>query len=235
MTHVEEKWIPTDPVWPHQLQQMPVIAVIRVGEPDLDLGFTMATTALQAGIRFIEIAVAAPEACEIPLDLIEDLRSEYPDHQIGAGTVLTVEQAEQAIQAGAQFVVSPVLDRDILHRCQQQQIPAIPGALTPGEIWGASQAGATAIKVFPVESLGGIAYLHHLRKPLGSLPLIPTGGVTLANTQEFLEAGAMAVGIGADLFPGQWVAEGNWPGIQERIGRFVERLRARSTPEGQGN
>jgi len=229
MTHVEEKWIPSDPVWLNQLQQIPVIAVVRAQEPAL--ATQMATTAIQAGIQCVEIATPPSETYPIALDLLQDLRSRYPQPLIGAGTILTADQAQQVIRAGAQFVVSPFLDLNILHHCQSQEIPAIPGALTPGEIWQVRQAGATAIKVFPIESVGGAAYLRHLHKPLGSLPLIPTGGVTLANAQEFLKAGAVAVGIGGDLFPSKWVTAGDWSGILERLQRFVERLRSRSSEE----
>ncbi len=233
MTHVEEKWIPSDPVWLHPLQQVPVIAVVRAQEPAL--ATQMAATAIQAGIQYVEIATSPSETYPDTLDLIQDLRTHYPQPFIGAGTILTLDQAQQVIGAGAQFVVSPFLDLEILHHCQSHEIPAIPGALTPGEIWQVRQAGATAIKVFPIESLGGAAYLRHLHKPLGSLPLIPTGGVTLANAQEFLQAGAVAVGIGGDLFPQSLMAAGNWPGILERLRRFVERLRSRSSSEVKGS
>ncbi len=224
MTHVEEKWTPNPQVWRHRLRAVPVIAVIRSADPRT-IGH-LAQVAIQSGLQFIEIAPSVREAEEAVLDLIQDLRQHYPQHQIGAGTVLTVEQAARVIEAGAQFVVSPFLDLQIVQHCRHLEIPVIPGALTPSEIWHAWQAGATAIKIFPVESLGGADYLRHLSKPLGSLPLIPTGGVTLVNAQEFLQAGALGVGLGGDLFPPDQIHSGDWQAMQERIRQFVMTLRS---------
>lgn len=218
MTHAEQKWTPADPVWLDRLRVVPVIAVVRSADPALS--FQLVAVMVQAGIRFVEIALSSPE----DLNLISDLRELYPQLQIGAGTVLTPAQAAQAIQAGAQFVVSPFLDPQILQVSHHHRTPAIPGALTPYEIWQAQQAGATAIKVFPIESVGGARYLHHLSKPLGSLPLIPTGGVTLANSQALLQAGAVAVGIGGDLFPSEHVRRQDWQGMQERLSHFLADL-----------
>ena len=227
MTHVEEKWTPNSQIWLHQLRAIPVIAVIRSPDPQM-MGY-LAQVAIQSGLRFIEIAPSARLGEEAALDLIQHLRHHYPQQQIGAGTVLTVAQAARVIEAGAQFVVSPCLDMEIVQHCRHQEIPVIPGVLTPSEIWQAWQAGATAIKIFPIESVGGARYLRHLSQPLGALPLIPTGGVTLANAQAFLQAGALGVGVGGDLFPPDRVQLGDWQGIEARIRQFVISLRS-STP-----
>ncbi|MCJ2543912.1 bifunctional 4-hydroxy-2-oxoglutarate aldolase/2-dehydro-3-deoxy-phosphogluconate aldolase [Thermostichus vulcanus] len=182
--------------WLLQLWQQPLIGVIRAQE-SLTQATQQATVAIRAGIQHIEITTQVPQY----LQLITRLRQQYPQCWIGVGTVLHQPMAEQAWRAGAQFCVSPFADEQIIRWGQEVGLPIVPGALTPTEIWSAWRAGATAVKVFPVESLGGSRYIRHLRQPLGSLPLIPTGGVTLANGLEYLQAGAWAVGIAGDLFP----------------------------------
>ncbi|MGQ9838804.1 MAG: bifunctional 4-hydroxy-2-oxoglutarate aldolase/2-dehydro-3-deoxy-phosphogluconate aldolase [Cyanobacteriota bacterium] len=182
--------------WLLQLWQQPLIGVIRAQE-SLAQATQQATVAIQAGIQHIEITTQVPQY----LELIARLRQHYPQCWIGVGTVLHQQMAEQAWQAGAQFCVSPFADEQIIHWGQEVGLPIVAGALTPTEIWSAWRAGATAVKVFPVGSLGGSRYIRHLRQPLGSLPLIPTGGITLANGLEYLRAGAWAVGIAGDLFP----------------------------------
>jgi 2-dehydro-3-deoxyphosphogluconate aldolase/(4S)-4-hydroxy-2-oxoglutarate aldolase len=180
------------------LRSNPVIAVIRATDPTLAM--QQAAYCLQAGIDFVEITSTTPEF----LQIIRQLRQQYPTRSIGVGTVLQAATARAALQAGAQFVVSPVCLPDVLQLAQVHQVPVVPGALTPQEIWQALQAGATAVKIFPVDSVGGGSYIRHLTKPLGSLPLIATGGVTLANSLDLLRCGALAVGIGSDLFPPDW-------------------------------
>lgn len=182
--------------WLLQLWQQPLVGVIRAQE-SLAQATQQATVAIQAGIHQIEITTQVPDYPQ----LIAQLRQHYPHCWIGAGTVLNRPMAEEARQAGAQFLVAPFADADLIAWAVQVGLPIVPGALTPSEIWAAWRAGATAVKVFPVDSVGGSRYLRHLQQPLGSLPLIPTGGVTLANAAEYLRAGAWAVGIAGDLFP----------------------------------
>jgi 2-dehydro-3-deoxyphosphogluconate aldolase/(4S)-4-hydroxy-2-oxoglutarate aldolase len=100
----------------------------------------------------------------------------------------------------------------------------IPGALTPTEIAAAWQLGASGVKVFPCQSMGGAAYIRHLQGPLGHIPLIPTGGVTLEDGRAYLEAGAIAIGIASSLFPKAWVAAGQWSAIEQRSRTFLDTL-----------
>ncbi|MGY4610271.1 bifunctional 4-hydroxy-2-oxoglutarate aldolase/2-dehydro-3-deoxy-phosphogluconate aldolase [Thermostichus sp. MS-CIW-38] len=182
--------------WLLHLWQQPLIAVIRLwASPAQALEGSM--LAIRAGIRHIEITTQVPQY----LELIAQLRQDHPQCWIGVGTVLDRQVAEQAWQAGAQFCVCPFTDEQVIRWGREVGLPIVPGALTPSEIWRAWQAGATAVKVFPVESMGGSRYLRHLQSVLGSLPLIPTGGVTLAKAAEYLQAGAWAVGVAGDLFP----------------------------------
>lgn len=197
---------------------MPAIAVVRA--PNLELGYQMSHCAIAGGLTDIEIAWNNPQAAQ----LVTRLRQDYPDCRIGVGTVLTIEQLHQAAQAGATFVFSPHTNVALIQAARALELPVIPGALTPSEIVTAWQAGATAVKVFPIQAVGGAAYLKAIAAPLNDIPLIPTGGVTLEQTPELLRAGAIAVGLSSQLFPRQAVAQQNWPGITERIRDWRDRL-----------
>jgi 2-dehydro-3-deoxyphosphogluconate aldolase/(4S)-4-hydroxy-2-oxoglutarate aldolase len=106
-----------------------------------------------------------------------------------------------------------------------QQIPIVAGALSPTEIVMAWQAGATCVKVFPIQSVGGADYIRHICAPLGNIPLIPTGGVTLENARTFLEAGAIAVGLSGQLFPKEAIARSDWQVVTERVRRLMDEVR----------
>jgi 2-dehydro-3-deoxyphosphogluconate aldolase/(4S)-4-hydroxy-2-oxoglutarate aldolase len=120
---------------------------------------------------------------------------------IGAGTVLTVAAAQRALDAGASFLVSPHLDRELVGWAAERGVPMLPGAATPTEVLAAWRAGAAAVKVFPASALGP-SFLRELRGPFPDIPLQPTGGITLENAGDFIGAGAIAVGIGSWLFAG---------------------------------
>jgi 2-dehydro-3-deoxyphosphogluconate aldolase/(4S)-4-hydroxy-2-oxoglutarate aldolase len=201
-----------------RLACLPLIAIIR--QPDPDLAVHLAHLTVQAGISHLEITTQVQDFPRV----IQYLRQRYAQAWIGAGTILQDQQAKAALQAGAQFLVSPLLLPSLIHQAQQANTVVIAGALTPQEIWAAFQAGATAVKVFPVESVGGAAYLRRLLKPLGSLPLIPTGGVTLANGVEFLRAGALAIGVGGDLYPAALIQTQQWSQLQQRMESGLRRL-----------
>lgn len=206
-------------VWLQRFYRQRLIAVIRVD--DAELGWQMAKIAAAAGIELIEIAWNSQDAAH----LIPQLGQALPDCQIGSGTTLTLSQLEAAITAGAKFVFMPHTDSNLIQAAVANGIAVIPGACTPSEIASAWQAGATAVKVFPIQSMGGVTYLKHLQAPLGEIPLIPTGGVTHSNAQEFLSAGALAVGIGSDLFPKTWVEARAWKPMEERLRQLCGQLR----------
>jgi 2-dehydro-3-deoxyphosphogluconate aldolase/(4S)-4-hydroxy-2-oxoglutarate aldolase len=125
---------------------------------------------------------------------------------IGAGTVLDADGARECVDAGARFIVSPALDVETIETCRALEVPIFPGALTPTEVLTAWKAGAAAVKVFPANAVGGASYLKSLKAPLPQIELIPTGGVSLDNIGEFIRAGALAVGVGADLVKGEAAA-----------------------------
>ncbi|MFO0936918.1 MAG: bifunctional 4-hydroxy-2-oxoglutarate aldolase/2-dehydro-3-deoxy-phosphogluconate aldolase [Gemmataceae bacterium] len=167
-----------------------LIAVVRTDSAE---GLSDVVDALvEGGITIIEITLTIPNA----LDAIRQLAN--PKALIGAGTVLNAETAQQAIDAGARFIVSPILVRDVLTTCRKQNITVMPGAFTPTEIVAAWDAGADLVKVFPADGLGP-AYFKAVRGPLPHIRIMPTGGVDLTSAKAFLDAGACCLGIGGNL------------------------------------
>ncbi|HEY9641724.1 MAG TPA: bifunctional 4-hydroxy-2-oxoglutarate aldolase/2-dehydro-3-deoxy-phosphogluconate aldolase [Coleofasciculaceae cyanobacterium] len=204
--------------WLSAVRAQQVIAVIRA--PSLQQGIQMAQAVATGGIQLIEITWNSDR----PAHLVEQLRSQLPHCWIGAGTVLTLVDLQMAIDAGAQFLFTPHVNLDLMQSAIHQQVPIVPGALTPSEIVAAWQAGATCVKVFPIQAVGGANYIRHLQLPLPQIPLIPTGGVTLDNAPDFLQAGAIAVGLGGQLFPKAAVVANNWLEITQKAADLVQRL-----------
>lgn len=195
--------------WLQRIQQQRAIAVIR--SPKLELGLNMALAVAKGGIELIEITWNS----DSPGELIGQLRAELPDCIIGAGTLLKVEDVENAIASGAEFLFTPHTNLSLIQTAVKAGIPIIPGALSPTEILTAWEAGASSVKVFPVQTLGGVHYIRTLKPVIGHIPLIPTGGVTLTNAREFIEAGAIAVGLSSELFPQALIKAEDWAGITQ--------------------
>ena len=191
-----------------------VIAVIRIKNPER---LTGAVAALRkGGITAIEITMSVPGAVGHIRDLV---RSKGPGTLIGAGTVLDAKQAGEVIAAGADFVVSPVTDRDMIQVCRDAGVVVAPGAFTPTEIVKAWRVGADIVKVFPATSLGP-QFFRDLRGPLPHIRLMPTGG----NTRDFLAAGACCVGIGTALVDARSVEAGAWETLETRARVLVASL-----------
>jgi len=201
--------------WLKFVKQERIIAVIR--SPDLHVGRKMAHAVAAGGIKLIEITANSDR----PWELIESLRTELPHCSIGAGTVISLADMRNAIACGAEYIFTPHVDLSLIQSANSAAIPIVPGALTPTEIITAWQAGATAIKVFPIQSVGGVNYLRVLQGPIGQIPLIPTGGVTVANAAEFLVAGAVAVGIAGSLFPQPELIQEDWHSIRDRTSNLT--------------
>ena len=175
---------------PESIVDTRVIAVLRGLGPDRVMA--VADTLRTSGIRVVEVTMDSPEA-ERSIDLVAQTGA-----VVGAGTVISVAEAEAAMAAGASFVVAPHTDLSVVQWAVERGVPVVPGALTPTEVMTAWNAGATAVKVFPA-SVGGPAYLNAIGGPLEGVPLIPTGGITADNAAAFLVAGAVAVGLGGWL------------------------------------
>ena len=153
------------------------------------------------------------------------LAKERPDILVGAGTVLDPETARMCILEGAKFVVSPALNVKTIEMCHRYGVAVLPGALTPTEIVTAWEAGADVVKVFPASALGGAKYLKSVKAPLPQIEMIPTGGCSLATALEFLEAGAFALGVGADLVDVKAMAEGRPEAITESAVKYLAVVR----------
>ena len=198
-----------------RILQRRLVAVVRVADGSL------VPDALQAlvdgGVRVLELTATIPEM----LQLIRHARRRFgADVLIGAGSVCDAALAAEAIDAGAQFVVSPITDPAVVELCRGRAVPAVPGALTPTEVYRAHTAGAAMVKIFPAGSFGA-GYIKALRGPMPFLRLMPTGGVTLENVGDFLRAGAAAVGVGSELLPASLLAERDFAAITNLAQRFV--------------
>jgi 2-dehydro-3-deoxyphosphogluconate aldolase / (4S)-4-hydroxy-2-oxoglutarate aldolase len=197
-----------------------VVAVIRMKDTNRLLKVIEAVRS--GGVKCIEITMTVPGA----VDIIRQLSSAVPpDVLIGAGTVLDQETAEKVIEAGATFVVGPVLSLGVVSLCVKRGIAVMPGCYTPTEILAGWKAGADIIKVFPATSLGP-KYFKDLRGPFPDVRLMPTGGVTIDNVGEWITAGACAVGIGSDLLDKKAIEEERYEVLTERAARMVQNVKA---------
>jgi len=168
-------------------------------------GLALVEAMLAGGVNVVEVTMTVPGA----VDLLRDLKRAYGDTiLLGSGTVTDAAQARATIAAGAEFVVSPSLHLDVIAATKELGKVSIPGAFTPTEVITAWRAGADYVKVFPCSAAGGASYLKALRAPFPDLRLIPTGGVTLATAEDYLAAGARALGVGSDLVNTKAIAEG---------------------------
>ena len=199
-----------------QLRKIGLVPVLRAESEEQGLALAEAIAA--GGVTVLEVTMTVPGAVR----LMARLTKERPDLLIGAGTVLDPETARICMLEGAQFVVSPSLNVKTVEICQRYSIAVLPGALTPTEVVTAWQCGADVIKVFPANALGGAKYLKSLKAPLPQVEMIPTGGVSLATAHEFLEAGAFALGVGADLVDTKAIAAGQHEKITENARKYLE-------------
>lgn len=172
---------------------------------------------LKAGGRALEITLNTPGA----LDWLVSVRTRWDGVVLGAGTVLSAPSADDALSAGARFLVSPNLSRPVVERAHASGALAIPGAFTPDEVVSAMEAGADLVKLFPAR-LGGPRYVAELRAPLDDVALLPTGGIDESNVSEFIRAGAAAVAVGAAVVNGQTVGSRSFAEITRRIVRIRE-------------
>jgi 2-dehydro-3-deoxyphosphogluconate aldolase/(4S)-4-hydroxy-2-oxoglutarate aldolase len=191
-----------------------IVAVMRAksGEQLVDV----ARALLAGGVDIMEVTFTVPRAVRV----LERVADELGDKiLLGAGTVLDTETARAALLAGAEFIVSPNTNVDVIRLCRRYGKLALPGALTPTEVVTAFEAGADLVKVFPCD-LGGPPYLKALHGPLPHIPLLPTGGVDLSNAGDYLQAGAAALGVGGSLVESKAVERGDFGRIEELASRF---------------
>ena len=196
-----------------------VVAIVRVASAQEAVEVCMAVA--KGGVKPIEVTMTVPGA----VDAIKEFKSVVKDEVlVGAGTVLDPETARAVILAGAEFVVSPTLNLEVIEVCRRYSKIVVPGTFTPTEILTAWEAGADIVKVFPA-SVGGPKYLRDIMGPLPQIRLMPTGGVNLENTPDFIRAGAVAVAAGTSLVDKKAVSEKNYDLITETARKFCEAVK----------
>jgi 2-dehydro-3-deoxyphosphogluconate aldolase/(4S)-4-hydroxy-2-oxoglutarate aldolase len=196
-----------------------IVAVVR--SPDSQQLVEAARALADGGVTVVEITMTVPDA----LDVLRRVRQALGDRVLlGAGTILDPETARAALLAGAEYVVAPTVNLDVIRLCQRYAKLVMPGAFTPTEILAAWEAGADVVKVFPADVLGP-AFFKAVRAPLPQVRLMPTGGVDLTTAAAFLKAGACCLGVGGQLVEPKAVAERNFDRIRDLARQYVEVVR----------
>lgn len=203
-----------------QMRELGLVPVLRASS--VERAIALADAIAAGGVTCLEVTMTVPSAIEVMRRLAKD----RPDILLGAGTVLDPETARMCILEGAQFVVSPALNLKTVEMCHRYSIAVLPGALTPTEIVTAWQAGADVVKVFPASAMGGASYLKSVKAPLPQVELIPTGGVSLTSANSFLQAGAFALGVGADLVDEKAIVEGRAATVTQNAHKYLEVVQA---------
>jgi 2-dehydro-3-deoxyphosphogluconate aldolase / (4S)-4-hydroxy-2-oxoglutarate aldolase len=204
-----------------RIRDIGIIPVVRAASADEAIQVVDAIRA--GGVSLLEITMTVPGAVQV----IETLTKQFGDEAIvGAGTVLDPQTAGACIEAGARFIVSPALNLETIAFCREHDVAVMPGALTPTEIVTAWNAGADFVKVFPCGAMGGANYIKSLKAPLPQIELVPTGGVTLTTAASFIQAGAAAIGVGADLVDVKEIRAGQAHKVTETARAYVEAVRS---------
>lgn len=202
-----------------------VVAVVRTASADLAVEVVRALAA--GGVVAAEVTFTVPDAEKAigRLKKLDDAGEFETPLVLGAGTVVTGDEARRAVEAGAEYLVSPHLSPSVLAAADAHDVAMLPGAMTPGEVYDAWDHGADVVKIFPAARLGP-KYLKDLGGPYPQISLMPTGGVSAANVHEWVDAGAVAVGVGSELVDKAAVAAGDWKVLTEKARELVTALRA---------
>ena len=199
------------------IREARAVAILRCN--DHSVGRNALAAAVRGGFRALEVTLSTPGAVELIAELARDTRL-----LVGAGTVLTVEQARAAKVAGARFLVSPVLDVEVVAEASRLGCVVMPGCATPTELWKAHRAGAPLQKLFPAPGIGP-AYVRACLGPLPFLKLVPTHGIDAANARAWLDAGAFAVGFTQSLFDAEEIKAGRFDRVEERARALLAAVR----------
>jgi 2-dehydro-3-deoxyphosphogluconate aldolase / (4S)-4-hydroxy-2-oxoglutarate aldolase len=204
-----------------QLTRDGLVPVIRAESATIALRIVEALVA--GGIRTLEITMTVPDA----LDAIRAVADRFGDAVLlGAGTVTSRELAEGAVDAGAEFLVTPCVVPEVIAVARARDVAVLPGALTPTEIFAAWSLGGDIIKVFPASNVGGASYVRALKGPFPQIPLCPTGGVNLQTIADFVRAGAVAVGVGGELVSKAAIESGDYDQITAAARQYVAAINA---------
>jgi len=203
-----------------RLKQYAIAAVIR--SDDTGKAIAAAQACYDGGVRAIEITFTVPE----PIKTIRAVKEKFGDDiLLGAGTVLGIENAKAAIEAGAMFLVSPVTEFELIKFCNENDRAVMPGAMTPTEIYHAWKAGADWVKVFPASEFGP-KYFKAIKAPLPQIPIMPTGGVDVSNVGDWFAAGAEGLAVGGALVDSKAMKAGNFDVIKKNAESFMAAVRA---------
>lgn len=194
-----------------------VCGILRTVDPDA--GFQACLAAITGGIGTIEVTTTVPSCFEMVRGLLATTGGKTP---IGVGTVWDPGAVRDAKDAGADFVVTPVLLPEVAEACRQEDILCVLGALTPTEIYQARLAGAAVVKVFPIQQVGGIEYIRSLSGPMGSVPYWVSGGVEVGHIADYLRLGVKVVGLTSSLFSAEALAHKDWDTIRRKAERAAE-------------
>ena len=203
-----------------EIEKLGVVAIIRMPDP---MALRAVVDALaEGGVRALEVTMTVPRAIELIAEIAPTLPSDF---LFGAGTLLDADTVHRAVDAGAQFIVSPVFKPEVVQAAHQDGVPVMPGCFTPTEILAAWEMGADIIKVFPATSVGP-GYLKDVRGPLPQVKLMPTGGVSIDNVGDWLRAGAVGVGVGSALVDTKAIAAKQFNVIADNARRIVANVAA---------
>lgn len=211
-----------------RIRELGVVPIIRVSTPEN--AFRAVEAVVAGGVSIVEVTMGVPNALRVMEHVVEKFGDSV---LLGAGTVLDTETCRAALLAGAEFIVTPALDVKVIETARRYSKACVPGALTPTEIVAAWQAGADMVKVFPCAPVGGPQYLKSLRGPLPQIDFVPTGGVDLETTPEYIRAGAAAVAVGGELVSGKALREGKTEVITANARKFLEAVRSARAGEAK--
>ena len=198
--------------------ELKAVAVIRMDDPSKLI--KVAEAIYEGGVKAIEITMTVPNAIETIALASKEIGNKV---LIGVGSILNAEMTQKAIDAGAQYVVSPIFKKEIVEKSHQNGIPVMPGAFTPTEAQIAYEAGADIIKIFPADVLG-MAFIKGIKAPLPHLKIMPTGGVSLTNAGDWIKAGACAVGVGSALLDKDAIDKENYSILTENAIKIMSSI-----------
>lgn len=199
-----------------QLTAAPIVPILR--KVPYEKSAAIVNALIEGGVTSVEVTMESDRAEEIIAETVHAYGNRV---LVGAGTVLNVDDCRRAIEAGAQFIVTPALDEEVVTYAVERGVPIIPGVFTPSEMMRAIKLGAEAIKLFPA-SVVGPAFIKDVKGPLSHIPIMTTGGITLETAADYIGAGAAAVGTGSALLKKELIASSDWEGLKRETKKWLE-------------
>ncbi len=202
-----------------KFHQNPIVGILRGLSTEQVL--EIVPTYLSSGFFTLEITMNSPKVTQT----IATLAKIFPELNVGAGTVCTIQDLTTALDSGAQFIVTPIIDEEVIKHCVKNSIPVFPGGYSPTEIHKAWSLGASAVKIFPATQLG-VQFIKDVSAPLNQIKLLPTGGVSQENIKSFFEAGVVGVGMGSSLFNKKFINDKNYEALGKHFLQIKNAIKA---------